>query len=678
METTCCTSADQFLAALTTITDKNGLRYDPETVRRAWEYAALCHREQKRLSGESYITHPSETALIVASMGIDQTSIIAALLHDTVEDSAEANPETIRTEFGSDVLHIVEGVTKIKRLRAAHGQADRSAENMRKLLLAMAQDIRVIFVKLADRLHNMRTLAWQPPERRLYTARETLDIYAQLANRLGISWIKTELEDLSLKHLDPDAYYALKKSIDDTRRERDDRINRVMQEIGSELRHQGLTVEIKGRAKHFYSIYRKMQTKNKSFGEIHDLMAVRIICERIPDCYQILGIIHSLYRPLYDRFKDYIALPKSNMYSSLHTTIVGPDGKLLEIQIRTREMDSIAEEGAASHLLYKAGHTDEMRDMASTLPWLAKLKNWQDSLTDPRQFMQELTGEMLQDEIYVFTPKGDVIRLVTDATPLDFAYAIHTDVGQHTIGARVNGKMVPLKTALKNCDVVEIITSRTAHPTSAWLRVARSSRARHKIRVWLKNAMLDTEQLDLEVRTRDPAQGNDPKSRRRRPVPGSGAQPQPEVEIGTPGIVVDGERNLLFEFARCCNPQPGDPILGYLSRGRGISIHRHDCPNIPNLLGEPDRIVYPAWRARERVFGKTISLEASDDPWILPDLVALIAAHNAGIQSVRRLPLPDGQTRIDLEVECATEAAWNLVQSSLDQSKRFRTLGDST
>lgn len=671
-----CTSAEQFITALGETAKASGVSYDPALIRQAWEYAARCHREQKRLSGEAYIIHPSETALIIASMGIDQTSIIAALLHDTVEDSDEASPEAIRQQFGAEVMHIVEGVTKIKRLRASHGQAERSAENMRKLLLAMAQDIRVIFVKLADRLHNMRTLAWQAPERRQYTARETLDIYAPLANRLGISWIKTELEDLALKHLDPEAYYSLKKDIDDTRRERDGRINRVMQEIGDELGRQGLSVEIKGRAKHFYSIYRKMQTKNKAFSEIHDLMAIRIICERIPECYQILGIVHSMYRPLYDRFKDYIALPKSNMYSSLHTTIVGPDGKLLEIQIRTREMDSIAEEGAASHLLYKAGHPDEKRDMAATLPWLAKLKNWQDSLTDPRQFMQELTGELLQDEIYVFTPKGDVLRLVTDATPLDFAYSIHTDVGQHTIGARVNGKMVPLKTPLKNCDVVEILTSRTAHPTSSWLRIAKSSRARHKIRVWLKNALLDTEQLDLEVRAKEPDRG-DERSRRRKPVPGSGPAPAPPSD-GVPGIVIDGERNLLFEFARCCNPQPGDPILGYLSRGRGIIIHRHDCPNIPHLLREPGRIVYPAWRARERVLRKSITLDAPDDPYVLPDLVALVAANNGGIQSVRRIPGEPGRTRIDLEVECASEAAWLLIHTALEESSRFHKQGDST
>lgn len=656
------TTADAFLAALAEIA-KPDQPWSADRVRAAWDYAARCHAGQARLSGEPYIIHPSTAALTIAKMGLDETSIIAALLHDTVEDSALASTEQIAELFGRDVLAIVEGVTKIKHLRETHGQADRSAENMRKLLLAMARDIRVIFVKLADRLHNMQTLGFQPAARQQHTAQETLDIYAPLAHRLGIGWIKTELEDLCLKHLDPPAYYDLKKRIEDTRRERTEWIEKAIALIRETLAGQDLAVEISGRAKHFYSIYRKMKTKEKPFEEIHDLMAVRIITERVPDCYQVLGIIHSLYRPLYDRFKDYIALPKSNMYSSLHTTIIGPDGRLLEIQIRTREMDSIAEEGAASHILYKASGDSERRDMAAALPWLARLKQWQNSLTDPAQFMQELKGELLQDEIYVFTPKGDVLRLVAGASPLDFAYAIHTDVGQHTIGARVNGRMLPLKTPLKNCDVVEILTSRSAHPTTAWLRIARSSRARHKIRAWLKSNLLDTEQLSAEIQRKEDAA----PPRRRKPVSGIG----PEPPKGTPDIVIDGEEDLLFEFAHCCNPQPGDAILGYISRGRGISIHRHDCPNIPNLLKEPGRIVYPAWKSRERNLRRHLVLHAADDPYLLPDIVALVAANNGGIQSVQRLPEPGNRVRIELEIECSSGDAWLMLLSALEESGRF-------
>ena len=644
---------------------KTDTDYDRDRIHRAFDLACTMHGSQNRASGEPYIKHPVEVAIILARMGLGGEALTAALLHDTVEDT-EITIEDVRSRYGEGVARLVEGVTKISHLKADPSSKHAPAENIRKILFAMVEDLRVLFIKLADRLHNMRTLEHLNAEKQQRIAKETLDVYAPLANRIGIGWIKNELEDLALKYLDREAYYDLKKRIEGKKSERDAFVAEVKRIIRLELKKHSLDCTIKGRAKHFYSIYKKMRNKQKSFEEVHDLTALRIITGTIPECYQVLGIIHSRFSPLYHRFKDYIAMPKSNMYSSLHTTVVGPEGRLLEIQIRTMEMDIIAEEGAASHVVYKQGGT-ATGERGLSLSWLKKLKNWEKSLIDPHEFMQEIRDDLLQDEIYVFTPNGDVKRLSQGATPVDFAYHIHTDIGHHTVGAKVNGKMVPLKTELKNCDFVEILTSRSAHPSTSWLKFVKSSRARAKIRNYIKK-YLDTEGIFFEIEEKNPT----------APPP----QLPPKNKTGEKTdsrnreLFLEGEKNLLFEFARCCNPAPGDNIIGYVSRGRGIIIHRRDCSNVPNLLEESDRIVYPSWRQRERHYRGAIGLQVQDDRYILPEIIDIISSINLDVSSARKRPLDQERRRIriDFEVEFTSLEEWKILRRMLANEQRIEQI----
>jgi len=659
-------SPEEFLVDLLTELKEAGAGYNSKKLHAAFELACTMHSSQNRASGEPYIRHPVDVTAILAHMGLDGDALIAALLHDLVEDTAITISD-IKSQFGTEVARLVEGVTKISHIRADPASRHASAENIRKILFAMVEDLRVIFIKLADRLHNMRTLDHLKPEKQQRIARETLEVYAPLANRIGIGWIKNELEDLSLKYLDREAYYDLKQRIERKKSERNAYVRAVTEILATELNKHNLDCTVKGRAKHFYSIYKKMQDKQKSFEEVHDLTALRITTREIPECYQVLGIIHSRFRPLYHRFKDYIAMPKSNMYSSLHTTVVGPEGRLLEIQIRTVEMDIIAEEGAASHVIYKQGGTTD-DEQGLSLSWLKKLKSWEKSLIDPHEFMQEIKEDLLQDQIYVFTPNGDVKRLSQGATPVDFAYHIHSDIGHHTVGARVNGRMVPLKTELKNCDFVEILTSRTAHPSTSWLKFVKSSRARAKIRNYIKK-YLDTERIFFDI-----IKGkNQPLPQPRLPPKGKSGE---KIDKRNKELFLEGEKNLLFELARCCNPAPGEAITGYVSRGRGIIIHRRDCSNVPNLLEDPDRIVYPSWRQKERHYAGAISLQVQDDRYILPEIIDIISSINLDLSSARKRPLDSegGKIRIDIKLKFTSPEEWKILRRTLAREKRVEQI----
>lgn len=627
-------------------------------LKKAYQFAKKKHQGQLRRSGVPYILHPVSVAILLTEMHTDQSSLIAALLHDTVEDTP-VTIEEVAELFGTETAELVKGVTKITRYRAPEQSIHSPVENIRKMLLAMTRDIRVIFIKLADRLHNMRTLNHLPAEKQQRIARETLDIYAPLAARLGIGWIKNELEDLALKFLDSQAYYHLKKLVETTKEKRTAYINATIKQIRTALENEELDFIIQGRAKHFYSIYKKMQSKKKEFQDIYDLAAIRIITDTVAQCYQVLGVLHSLYNPLYDRFKDYIAMPKNNMYSSLHTTVIGPDGKLLEIQIRTAEMDLLAEAGAASHLLYKSTR-EERKQLGMKISWLQKLGKWKKSLHDPRAFMDEIKGDLLQDEIYVFTPDGDIKRLSRNATPVDFAYSIHTDVGNHCIGAKINGRMVPLRTTLSNLDIVEILTSRNAHPSGDWLKFVKSAKARAKIRSFLKN-YVDTSRLFQESGSETnsvPHKDEKPPQRRSKNKPARHSSKVPVVTI-------NGEQELLFDFAHCCEPSPGDPIIGFISRGRGIIIHRKDCPNLRELRKEPDRIVYPVWRTGNRSFKGKLTVRLPGDRYAVADLINAISAHNAGICAVSRSNGDNDQVTVTMELELQSEQQWTMAVNDL-------------
>ncbi len=459
---------------------------DLDVIKKAYVYSAKVHQGQIRKSGEPYLVHPLEVAGILAEMRLDEASIVTGLLHDTIEDTL-ATREEIAEIFGEEVAELVDGVTKLSQFSAGNTQEEKQAENFRRMVVAMAKDIRVLLVKLADRAHNMRTLDFMSPEKQERIARETLDIYAPLANRLGIQWIKIELEDLSFKYLNPAEYAELKERIANRAQARDRFIVEVVGIIQGKLQEQGIPAEVKGRVKHVYSIWRKMRVQNLEFDQIHDLIAFRVIVDSVAQCYESLGFVHSLWKPVPGRFKDYIAIPKPNMYQSLHTTVVGPEAERVEIQIRTREMHRIAEEGVAAHWAYKEGKPGAGKDAdAQKFAWLRQLLEWQRELPDPREFIETVKVDLFADEVFVFTPKGDVKSLPRGATPVDFAYAVHSKVGEHTVGAKVNGKIVPLRYKLKNGDTVEVLTSPSSHPSKDWLGFVKTSRAQARIRAYVR------------------------------------------------------------------------------------------------------------------------------------------------------------------------------------------------
>jgi GTP pyrophosphokinase len=648
---------------------------DVDVVRRAYEFTREVHQGQRRVSGEPYDIHPLAVAGLLVEFKMDATTVAAGLLHDVLEDTATSK-DVLVERFGGDIAELVDGVTKIGKLAFA-SREERQAENFRKMLVAMARDIRVLMIKLADRLHNMRTLHYLSPEKQRAIARETLDIYAPLAHRLGMAKVKGELEDLALKAMDPEAYDGLQRRVAKRRLEREAEINQVITILSAKLAEVGMSGQITGRPKHFYSIYKKMQA-GREFDEIYDLTAVRILTPTVRECYGILGLVHSLWKPVPGRFKDFIAIPKSNMYQSLHTTVIGPKGDPVEIQIRTPEMHRIAEEGIAAHWLYKEKKDRSGLDQAFV--WLRQLLEWQKEMKDPREFMETVKVDLFPDEVYVFTPKGDVKALPEGSTPIDFAYAVHTEVGNHCAGARVNGKLVPLRHVLRQGDIVEVVTSPTQKPSRDWLKTIKSTRARSKVKQWLRteerarSVALGRELLDREARKYrlSPATMLESEELRKLGVEhgyttvddllaglGYGklapstvvarflppeatedgrTEPKPAKPATRPradagGVTVKGVDDVLTRFAKCCGPVPGDPIVGFITRGRGMTVHAQDCPNLAGSVVDNERTVAVEWaEAEQRALPVKIAVHIGRDrPGLLADISTAISSRQANI-----------------------------------------------
>jgi GTP pyrophosphokinase len=656
-----------------------GDRLDLELIAHAYRYSEQAHAGQKRASGEEYIAHCVEVSKIVTDLHLDTTSIVAALVHDVVEDTL-ISLEDLRAELGEEIANIVDGVTKIGKVTFS-SNTEQQVENYRKLLLSMAHDARVIVIKLADRLHNMRTLEHLRADKRRRIALETREIYAPLAHRLGMAQIRWELEDLCFKHLEPDAYRDLAKKVAQRRGERESRIEALRAPLEDELRKAGIPCEVYGRPKHLWSIHRKMLQRNKPYDEIYDLMAIRVVTDTVANCYHALGVIHNRWTPLQERFHDYIATPKSNMYRSLHTTIFGPGGRLYEIQIRTHEMHRTAEYGIAAHWRYKEGEKRSSNEVDEKLSWFRQVLEWQQDTREPEEFLEFLRIDLFQDEIFVFTPKGDVKQLPKGATPIDFAFAVHTDVGLHCAGARVNGRIAPLARELKNGDSVEVITDPRQRPSRDWLAFVKTARARQKIRGYIKQQeseaaiSLGKELLERELRKVRKDMPHDAglllRAAEALNVPnfdyvyaalGRGElgisailkelfpnDPNPtmperaattfeklvdKVRGAGKGVRIQGMENMMARYSQCCQPVPGDKVIGYITRGRGISIHRIDCPNILNLGEHPERRVEIEWEAEtgDRFYVRLV-IEGDDRRGLLSDIATSITDTGTNIAS---------------------------------------------
>ncbi len=647
---------------------------DTRLLEKAYRFAMQAHRDQLRKSGEPYFEHCFQVAKILTELKMDYITVAGGLLHDVVEDTGVTLAQ-VEDEFGTEIAQLVDGVTKISELKF-NSVEERQAENFRKMILSMTRDIRVILIKFADRLHNMRTLEYLPEKKQRRIAIETRDVYAPLAHRLGIGKIKWELEDQSLKVLEPTAYWSLVERIAEKREEREAYIRRFTRPIREELRKTGIRAKITGRPKHIYSIYQKMKRQGKSFEEIYDLLAIRIIVKKVEECYFALGIVHSLFTPVQKRFKDYIATPKSNMYQSLHTTVIGPGGRMVEIQIRTEEMHRTAEEGIAAHWRYKEGKNKE-DEWDKHLNWLRQILEWQREIDDPQEFMENLRIDLFQDEVFVFSPKGDLYKLPLGSTPIDFAFAVHTDIGLHCIGAKVNGKIVPLNYRLKSGDSVEIITSPNQKPNPDWIKFTRTSKARNKIKRWLRDSLYE-QSLKLgeeifykqlrryniskeDVSLRDLAQSFGHENPQQlfaaigrgdisiqsvinKIAPERLAAPREESILkkfisrarGTAkGVRVQGLDNMLIHFARCCQPVPGDKILGFVTRGRGVVIHRADCRNIIKLMESPERHIDVEWDVeKDRHFMVRLHMLGEDRKNFLRDISESIAQTDTNIVSI--------------------------------------------
>jgi GTP pyrophosphokinase len=650
---------------------------DRELLRRAYEFAAQAHRGQKRLTGEEYMSHPLQVAGLLIELEMDEESLAAALLHDVVEDTGRDIQE-VREQFGEEVAVLVDGVTKLRRIQFDTGR-ERQAQNLRRMLLAMAKDLRVILIKLADRLHNMRTLAPLPEERRLEVAQETLQIFAPIAHRLGIWRFKWELEDLALRHLEPEKYQEIMRSIAHSREERMAVIRRASEELRRRLQAMGIEAEIEGRPKHFYSIYQKMQQQAVDFDQILDLEAIRIVVNSETECYTVLGVVHSLWLPLPDMFTDYIAKPKSNMYQSLHTKVIGPHGGPMEVQIRTWAMHRRAEYGVAAHWRYKEARVGDL-EADTKLSWVRQLLDLHTDLRDPHEWLESLKLDLFKDQVFVFTPKGDVVDLPAGSTPVDFAYRIHTEVGHSCVGAKVNGRMVPLDYTFRNGDVVEIITSSRpdARPSLDWLSFVASSQARSRIKAWYRRAQREEsivrgrERLEAECERMgvQPARTIDEKSLAEAAVRLSYATAEDLYAavgygdlaaetvirrlLGEPtaeqakrkkraarkdqgslrvAISAGGVSDVLFRLSRCCAPVPGDPIVGFVTRGRGVTVHRAECGNVAYYSRrEPDRLVPLEWTLSPDVFFPVVvEVDALDRMGLLSDISAIISASNTNI-----------------------------------------------
>lgn len=675
-----------------------------DVVTRAYAFAARAHAGQQRDSGDSFIFHPLGVATILAELEMDVTTIAAGLLHDVIEDT----PVTlagIKAEFGHELGVLVDGVTKLGRLPFM-SREEQQAENLRKMFLAMAQDIRVVVIKLADRLHNMRTLGHLPWDRQARIARETLEIYAPLAHRLGMWRIKWELEDLALRYLEPGEYYKLVERVAKKRKEREGLIEEAKAILKKSLEDGRIPCELQGRAKHFYSIYEKMRVKGKTFEEIYDLIAIRVVVNTVRDCYAVLGTIHSLWKPIPGRFKDYIAMPKSNMYQSLHTTVIGPKGEPLEIQIRTWDMHRTAEYGIAAHWRYKEG-THTTSEFEEKMSWLRQLLEWQRDLKDVHDFMETLKIDLFKDEVFVFTPKGDVKSLPAGSSPVDFAYNVHTDVGHRCIGAKVNGKIVPLDYQLTNGDIVEILTSKgTGGPSLDWLAFVKTSKARSKIRQWVREERREEavprgrDLLEKELRRQGLEVHENLKDERLLAAAkrlgfddpedllaavGDGkvspsmvaGRLAPEREEKEPtqlaprrrrasgqGIKVKGVDNVLIRMARCCSPVPGDEIIGYITRGKGISVHRRDCPNIAWLRSSPERNIEVEWEfGEENSYPVELEIEAIDRVALLANIMSAITELRANISAVNARTTRDHVAVVNIVVDISSIDHLNSIMS---------------
>jgi GTP pyrophosphokinase len=670
---------------------------DLELLRKAYIFSAVEHKGQTRASGEPYLVHPLEVAAVLAEMRMDPACVAVGLLHDVLEDTL-TEPERIKEYFGDDVLHMVEGVTKISQIPFSSSE-ERQAENFRKLLLAMVDDVRVILVKLADRLHNMRTLQHLPEERRVRIARETMDIYAPLAGRLGMSKIKNELEDLAFQYLEPDVYKELTARVEAKRAWALAFIERVKATLVEKLTAAGLEATVEGRTKRLYSIQQKLRRQRIELDQVYDFVALRVVVKSIPDCYAVLGILHNLWRPVPGRIKDFIAMPRPNGYQALHTSVIGDEGHPFEVQIRTLEMHRVAEEGIAAHWKYKEGKSGFDKD-DQAFAWLRQLLEWQQEVKDPHEFLNSLKLDLYPEEVYCFTPRGEVKTLPRGATPIDFAYAIHTDVGHQCVGARVNGKMVPLRYKLSNGDIVEILTSAGHKPSRDWLSLAVTNKARAKIRHYLNSAEKqqavdigkkhferELKRYELSLKKIEPARlealphevgagsrledlyaalGYGKLSMRQvmaKLVPADKLQeaPPPEkpspltdavkrlLRVGEERITVKGSGDLLIYRARCCNPIMGEPIVGYITRGKGVSVHSQTCPNVVNLMYDPERRIAVEWeRGGEGAYEVRIAVEVEDRPGLLADITAVLAGANTDIRDAQAKTFDDRTASIDL------------------------------
>jgi GTP diphosphokinase / guanosine-3',5'-bis(diphosphate) 3'-diphosphatase len=703
-----------------TITDLDQLilrlqSYNPNAeadfVRRAYEFSAKAHAGQMRQSGEPYLQHPLAVAGLLTALRSDVTAVVAGLLHDTLEDTL-ATPGELEQLFGKDVVRLVDGVTKIGKIQFRNYE-EKQAENFRKMVLSMADDIRVVLIKLADRVHNMRTLEHLHETKRQQIAQETLEIYAPLANRLGIGWIKNELEDLCLKYLKPDAYAMLKLRVAKRDEDRQAYIQEVAELVQAALAEAGLPCEVQGRPKHLFGIYQKMERQSISFEEVYDLTAIRVITDTKMNCYAVLGLIHSLWRPVPGRFKDYIAIPKSNLYQSLHTTVVGPKGEHVEFQIRTDEMHRTADYGIAAHWKYKERGQIDDKD-GKVFSWLRQFVEWHQDLADNRQFMDTVKLDLFHDVVYVFTPKGLVKEMPKGSTPVDFAYAIHTEVGDHCVGAKVNGKIVPLKHQLSSGDAVEILTAPTQVPHKDWLKFVRTSRAKTKIKHWLKSeeqkrsVEIGRRLLEREFRRHDlpPAQlfksdrllsvarelgcesadelaaavgyGRLPTAQvisRLIPRP-AGEQTPTTEETAKPtgpkavekGVKVSGGRDLLMQLSRCCNPVPGDRIMGYITRGRGLTIHSVGCPNLEALDYDKERLIEVEWdTTAPSIHGVKVSVLAVDKTGVLANVSASISESEANISRAEITTREDQKAQLDFVIEVKDTAHLDRVLKAIER-----------
>src|SRR5579875_3864060 len=700
---------EKFRQLLETV-HRNRPNDDLDIIRRAWHFCLEHHNGQLRASGEPYVLHPLEVAIVLADMKLDSTAIAAGLLHDAVEDTPVTTPDIV-AKFGDQVAHIVEGVTKIDKIQFANRE-DRQAENVRKMLLAMVSDVRVVLIKLADRLHNMRTLEHLPPEKQQAIARETLDIYAPLAHRLGMGKVRGELEDLSFRYVDPFSYEQVHEAVEARRSEGEQFLAGVEALLREKLAEHNIKARVEWRIKRLYSINQKILKSRISVDQVYDLLALRVITTSVQDCYAVFGLIHSIWRPVPGRIKDFIAMPRPNLYQSLHTTVMGEGGHQFEVQIRTEDMHRIAEEGIAAHWKYKAGGSPISARDEQRLAWVRQLVEWQRDMTDPNEFLSTLKIDLFPEEVYAFTPKGKVVVVPRDGTPLDFAYTIHTEVGNTCVGARVNGRMVPLRTKLRNGDIVEVITQNGHTPSRDWLTFVKSSRARNKIRHWLNEhqreraieigrKLLEREarkykiplsqfeesdyaRIAAEYSVATPSDlmaaiGFGKYSARQvlnRLAPGlihahqSGeADGQPANQgaaavtrvaaaSGSDSLVVEGQNELLVYRARCCNPIRGEEIIGYVTRGKGVAVHARSCPNVQNLLYESDRRISVEWartaeetQGRKTTYPVRLTVYCDDRAGMLKEMTAVISDDNTNIRSVDSKPGPNNDATVEFVVE---------------------------